>query len=65
MHSRLLDELLVGVRLDPHQRQALALRTAKADVVVGLAAGAAEDAAALDAQWMVGGEWGMVQFVEP
>jgi len=43
----------------------LALRTAKADVVVGLAAGAAEDAAALDAQWMVGGEWGVVQFVEP
>ena len=43
----------------------LSLRTAKADVMVGLEAGKAEETAAVDKQWMVTGEWGVIQFAQP
>jgi len=43
----------------------LSLRTAKADVMVGLEAGKAEETAAIDKEWMVSGEWGVVQFAQP
>jgi len=40
----------------------LSLRTAKADVMVGLEAGQAEMVTKEDTQWMVTGQWGVVQF---
>jgi len=40
----------------------LSLRTAKADVMVGLEAGQAEMVTKEDKQWMVNGQWGVVQF---
>ena len=43
----------------------LSLRTAKADVMVGLEDGVAEEAARLDTEWMVNGEWGVVQYASP
>ena len=43
----------------------LPLRTAKADVMVGLEAGKAEETAVMDKNWMVSGEWGVVQFAQP
>ena len=43
----------------------LSLRTAKADVMVGLEAGKAEEIAVMDKNWMVSGEWGVVQFAQP
>jgi len=43
----------------------LTLRTAKADVMVGLSAGQAEETAKLDPDWMVNGEWGVVQYAAP
>jgi len=42
----------------------LSLRTAKADVMVGLLPGQAEDVTKQDPQWMVNGQWGVVQFAE-
>ena len=43
----------------------LSLRTLKADVVAGLAAGQAERLALLDPDWMVNGNWGLIQFASP
>jgi hypothetical protein len=43
----------------------LALRTAKADVMVGLRPGQAEETSRLDPCWMVNGEWGVVQYASP
>jgi len=42
----------------------LSLRTAKADVIVGLNAGQAEMITKVDNQWMVNGQWGVVQFAK-
>jgi len=42
----------------------LSLRTAKADVMVGLNAGQAEMITKVDNQWMVNGQWGVVQFAK-
>jgi len=42
----------------------LSLRTAKADVMVGLDPGQAEEVTKQDDQWMVTGQWGVVQFAE-
>jgi len=42
----------------------LSLRTAKADVMVGLEAGQAEMVTKEDKQWMVNGQWGVVQFAD-
>ena len=40
----------------------LAVRTAKADVMVGLEEGQAEEVSARDETWMVTGQWGVIQF---
>merc|ERR1711936_291741 len=40
------------------------LRTAKADVMVGLEPGQAEELTTLDTDWMVTGQWGVIQFVQ-
>jgi len=40
----------------------LSLRTAKADVMVGLEPGQAEKVTEQDPEWMVTGQWGVVQF---
>lgn len=40
----------------------VALRTLKAEVVVGLPPGTAEAVAEVDKQWLVDGNWGVVQF---
>ena len=40
----------------------LAVRTAKADLMVGLEHGQAEEVAARDQTWMVTGQWGVIQF---
>ena len=40
----------------------LAVRTAKADVMVGLEEGQAEAVSARDETWMVTGQWGVIQF---
>ena len=40
----------------------LAVRTAKADLMVGLKDGQAEEVAARDQTWMVTGQWGVIQF---
>merc|ERR1711936_413916 len=42
----------------------LSLRTAKADVMVGLEPGQAEEVTTLDTDWMVTGQWGVIQFVQ-
>jgi len=42
----------------------LSLRTLKADVVVGLSEGQAENLSTMDKQWMVTGNWGVIQFTE-
>ena len=42
----------------------LAVRTAKADVMVGLEAGQAETAAEEDKEWMVTGRWGVLQYAD-
>ncbi|GLC42562.1 Hairy/enhancer-of-split with YRPW motif protein 2 [Pleodorina starrii] len=39
----------------------VALRTLKADVVVGLAVGQSQQLSAVDPDWLVNGKWGMVQ----
>ena len=41
----------------------LALRTLKADVVAGLAAGQGQVLSAADPDWMVNGKWGMIQLL--
>ncbi len=43
----------------------LALRVLKAEVVIGLQPGQAEEVCARDAQWMYDGRWGVIQFVRP
>lgn len=43
----------------------LALRTPKAEVVAGLTQSAIDSATATDPDWMVDGEWGMIQYVAP
>jgi len=43
----------------------LTLRTAKADVIVGLLPGQAEKLTEKDAKWMVTGQWGMIQLAVP
>jgi len=40
----------------------MSLRTAKADVMVGLEPGQAEMVTKLDPNWMVTGQWGVIQF---
>ena len=40
----------------------LAVRTAKADVMVGLKEGQAEDVTSRDDTWMVTGQWGVIQY---
>eukprot|EP00088_Acartia_fossae_P041886 TRINITY_DN4384_c0_g1_i1.p1 TRINITY_DN4384_c0_g1~~TRINITY_DN4384_c0_g1_i1.p1 ORF type:complete len:442 (-),score=79.47 TRINITY_DN4384_c0_g1_i1:201-1526(-) len=40
----------------------LSLRTLKADVVAGLAEGQAETANSTDKQWMINGNWGVIQY---
>ena len=40
----------------------LAVRTAKADVMVGLEEGQAEAVSARDETWMITGQWGVIQF---
>jgi len=40
----------------------LSLRTAKADVMVGLEPGQAERVTKMDSQWMVSGQWGVIQY---
>jgi len=40
----------------------LSLRTAKADVMVGLEPGQAERITKVDPQWMVSGQWGVIQY---
>jgi len=40
----------------------LSLRTLKADVVVGLAEGQAENLTSMDKNWMTNGKWGIIQF---
>jgi len=40
----------------------LSLRTAKADVMVGLELGQAERVTKVDPQWMVSGQWGVIQY---
>jgi len=40
----------------------LSLRTAKADVMVGLEPGQAERVTKVDSQWMVSGQWGVIQY---
>jgi len=40
----------------------LSLRTAKADVMVGLEPGQAEMITKVDPQWMVSGQWGVIQY---
>lgn len=42
----------------------LSLRTAKADVMVGLEAGQAEEVTSLDPDWMTDGRWGVIQFAD-
>ena len=42
----------------------LAVRTAKADVMVGLEPGQAETAAEEDKEWMVTGRWGVMQYAD-
>ena len=42
----------------------LAVRTAKADVMVGLEAGQAETVAEEDKEWMVTGRWGVLQYAD-
>ena len=39
----------------------LAVRTAKADVMVGLQPGQAENITKQDPDWMVNGQWGVIQ----
>ena len=43
----------------------LALRTLKADVVVGLSSGLAEETAAKDSDWMTSGRYGLIQLFNP
>jgi len=43
----------------------LSLRTSKADVMVGLEPGQAEETSRVDPNWMVNGEWGVVQYATP
>lgn len=40
----------------------LSLRTCKADVVVGLKAGQAEELDAKDPKWRVNGKWALISF---
>ena len=40
----------------------LAIRTAKADVMVGLREGEAEEVAERDKSWMLTGQWGVIQY---
>ena len=42
----------------------LAIRTAKADVMVGLQDGQAESTAAKDETWMLTGKWGVIQYAK-
>lgn len=42
----------------------LSLRTAKADVMIGLATGQAEEVTEKDPDWMVNGQWGVIQFAD-
>jgi hypothetical protein len=39
-----------------------AVRTLKAEVVCGLIPGQADETAAKDPEWMVNGQWGVIQF---
>ncbi len=40
----------------------VALRTCKSEVAIGLQPGQAEQVAVQDAEWLVNGQWGMIQF---
>jgi len=43
----------------------LALRTLKAEVVVGLSAARIQAVQAQDPEWMINGHWGVIQFYRP
>ncbi|GIL63632.1 hypothetical protein Vafri_17671 [Volvox africanus] len=58
-HTTSFNEALQGF----HPAPLVALRTLKADVVVGLAEGQSEQLSRLDTDWLVNGKWGMVQAV--
>jgi len=45
-----------------HPAPILSLRTAKADVMVGLEEGQAEKLSSCDPNWMTNGQWGVIQF---
>jgi len=45
-----------------HPAPILSLRTAKADVIVGLYEGQAEKITSKDPDWMTNGQWGVIQF---
>jgi len=43
----------------------LALRTCKADIAVGISEQDVARISAEDSQWLVNGQWGLIQFAEP
>ena len=47
-----------------HPSNVLAIRTAKADVMVGLEDGVAETVTCQDPTWMLTGQWGVIQFAQ-
>ncbi|GLI59447.1 hypothetical protein VaNZ11_001272, partial [Volvox africanus] len=58
-HTTSFNEALQGF----HPAPLVALRTLKADVVVGLAEGQNEQLSRADTDWLVNGKWGMIQAV--